>query len=383
MIGHQYLQRVTLLISSQHPTEVWMDKRTTFDFIYQGVCEFVRRSQCLRSTQTLTILAPTTVTAASKANPCSITSASHGLLTGDHVMLKDLGGMTELNDRRFIITKTSANAYTLDGIDSSTFTTYTSGGTSYPLSYTLNHDFMGLYQLEYDTGKPYLIFNNGTSPSIALQQDYDELLQDELIIVQDDPLHFAITPAPSPIVVTSTATSAGAQTGGESTLTDTAGAFLTTNVAVKPGDEVLNKTRGWQGFVLAVTDASNLKTSVFDSSQPISSYASWISGDAYMIMPRRRYQLVLDAPLSTAGWSISLPYLQQPVPVYSDYGFYSLPMSGDEAAINYAAWMYSSRDTDMNRGNLFYRNWERLVTDAVSYFNRTVKKEIKKTKFYI
>ncbi len=383
MIGHQYLQRVTLLISSQHPTEVWMDKRTTFDFIYQGVCEFVRRSQCLRSTQTLTILAPTTVTGASKANPCSITSASHGLLTGDHVMLKDIGGMTELNDRRFIVTKTSANAYTLDGIDSTSFTTYSSGGTSYPLSYTLNHDFMGLYQMDEDKGTPFLIFNDGVSPTYILQQDYDALLSDEITDVSDYPNRFAVIPAPSPSIITSTATSSGVQTGGESTLTDTAGVFLTTNAAVKPGDEILNKTRGWQGFALAVTDASNLKTSMFDSSQPISSYASWTSGDAYMIMPRRRYQLVVDGPLSNAGWSITLPYLQQPIPVYSEYGFYSLPMSGDEAVINYAAWKYSSRDTDMNRGNLFYRDWERLATDAISYFNRTIKKEIKKTKFYI
>lgn len=75
--------------------------------------------------------APTkTVTGATQANPTQITVASHGYTTGDSVRLKNIGGMTELNDRTFQITVTGTNTFTLDGEDSSTYTAYTSGGTA-------------------------------------------------------------------------------------------------------------------------------------------------------------------------------------------------------------------------------------------------------------
>jgi hypothetical protein len=79
----------------------------------------------------MTCIASTlSVTAASKANPCQITtSANHGLTTGDMIMLTSLGGMTQANDKLYKITKVNDTAFTLDGIDSSGYTDYTSGGT--------------------------------------------------------------------------------------------------------------------------------------------------------------------------------------------------------------------------------------------------------------
>lgn len=77
---------------------------------------------------TITTLHPL-ITAASKASPCSITSASHGLMTAGtaEVVIKDVAGMTELNDTEYTATYSSANAVTL-GIDSSAYTTWSSGG---------------------------------------------------------------------------------------------------------------------------------------------------------------------------------------------------------------------------------------------------------------
>ena len=92
-----------------------------------GICA-EQNSDLGRTIGTITTLHPL-ITAASKASPCSITSASHGLMTSGtvEVVIKDVVGMTELNDTEYTATYVSANAVTL-GIDSSAYTTWTSGG---------------------------------------------------------------------------------------------------------------------------------------------------------------------------------------------------------------------------------------------------------------
>lgn len=76
------------------------------------------------------IAAAKTITAATQANPCAITIASHGYTTGDDVMILSVGGMTQVNDKIYKITVVDANTFTLDGIDSSAYTAYTTGGSS-------------------------------------------------------------------------------------------------------------------------------------------------------------------------------------------------------------------------------------------------------------
>jgi hypothetical protein len=76
-------------------------------------------------------LAPTkAITAATKANPCQVTAVGHGFVTGDEVQIDGINGMTELNGLQFLITKIDADNFTLDGINSTGYTTYTSGGTA-------------------------------------------------------------------------------------------------------------------------------------------------------------------------------------------------------------------------------------------------------------
>lgn len=70
------------------------------------------------------------ITAITKASPAQVTVTGHGLSTGDEVYIASVGGMTELNGRFFEVTVVDANNFTLDGIDSSGYTTYTSGGTA-------------------------------------------------------------------------------------------------------------------------------------------------------------------------------------------------------------------------------------------------------------
>ena len=69
-----------------------------------------------------------TPTAVTKANPGVITLASHGLSTGNKALLLDIGGMVELRNREVTVTVVDPNTFSI-GIDTSSYTTFTSGGT--------------------------------------------------------------------------------------------------------------------------------------------------------------------------------------------------------------------------------------------------------------
>jgi hypothetical protein len=81
----------------------------------------------------LTYDAPLTITAATKANPVVITSASHGLSNGDKVLISGVKGMTELNGNSYLIANSTTNTFELTdlsgtNIDGTSFSTYVSGG---------------------------------------------------------------------------------------------------------------------------------------------------------------------------------------------------------------------------------------------------------------
>ena len=71
-----------------------------------------------------------TISGATKANPCVLTSTGHGLNVGAVIVVTGVVGMTELNDRAFVVTAKATNTLTLGGVDSTNYTTYTSGGTA-------------------------------------------------------------------------------------------------------------------------------------------------------------------------------------------------------------------------------------------------------------
>lgn len=71
----------------------------------------------------------TAITAATKANPCKITSTAHGLINDDIIHITDVVGMTEINDAFYVITKVDDDNFSLNGVNSTAYTAYTSGGT--------------------------------------------------------------------------------------------------------------------------------------------------------------------------------------------------------------------------------------------------------------
>ena len=78
----------------------------------------------------ITCIATTkSITAATKANPCVLTVTGHGLATGQIIQVTSVGGMVELNNKLFTVTVVDPNTIRLDGVDSSAYTAYASGGT--------------------------------------------------------------------------------------------------------------------------------------------------------------------------------------------------------------------------------------------------------------
>ena len=76
-----------------------------------------------------------TITAVTKANPGVITSNSHGFSNGEEIYITGVGGMTQLNDRNYIVANATTNTFTLTdlfgvAINTTAFTTFTSGGTA-------------------------------------------------------------------------------------------------------------------------------------------------------------------------------------------------------------------------------------------------------------
>lgn len=83
----------------------------------------------------LVLEAATTISAATQANPAAITDTAHGYTTGQQIYIAGVVGMTQLNGKMYLINVVDVNHYTLtdtDGnaIDSTGFSTYTSGGTA-------------------------------------------------------------------------------------------------------------------------------------------------------------------------------------------------------------------------------------------------------------
>ena len=70
------------------------------------------------------------ITAATQTNPVALTITGHGMTTDMQMQVQSVVGMTQLNDKIFTVTVVDANTVTLNGVDGTAFTAYTSGGTA-------------------------------------------------------------------------------------------------------------------------------------------------------------------------------------------------------------------------------------------------------------
>ncbi|MDB4261325.1 hypothetical protein N9878_00520 [bacterium] len=68
------------------------------------------------------------ITGATAANPVVITSVGHGLANSDEIGIFDVVGMTEINGLGFTVANVTADTFELSGINGTGYTAYTSGG---------------------------------------------------------------------------------------------------------------------------------------------------------------------------------------------------------------------------------------------------------------
>ena len=69
-----------------------------------------------------------TITNITKANPAVVTAAAHGFSNADVVGIHSVGGMVQINGKNFTVANKTDDTFELTGIDSRTYTAYTSGG---------------------------------------------------------------------------------------------------------------------------------------------------------------------------------------------------------------------------------------------------------------
>lgn len=96
---------------------------------------------------------PVAISAISKADPCVVTAETHGLSTGHYAYIYDVGGMAEINQELpFKATATDVNTLTLDLINSTNWTAYTSGGYVRRLTPKAKYHDGYIYELPSDYG---------------------------------------------------------------------------------------------------------------------------------------------------------------------------------------------------------------------------------------
>lgn len=79
------------------------------------------------------------ITGITQANPGVVTANSHGLVNGDIVYITGVGGMTQVNDRRFTVAGATTNTFQLSGVNTTSYTAYTSGGTVSKITQVSGH----------------------------------------------------------------------------------------------------------------------------------------------------------------------------------------------------------------------------------------------------
>lgn len=77
-----------------------------------------------------------TITDITEADPAVVTSTAHGLPLGTVGRIAAVLGMTEVNDKLFVVDNPETDDFELAGTDSTGYTPYTSGGTFTPLTYS-------------------------------------------------------------------------------------------------------------------------------------------------------------------------------------------------------------------------------------------------------
>ena len=221
-------------------------------------------------------------------------------------------------------------------------------GTS---NYDLPADFQELYIVD-SFNRYFVKENDGSNDYLLFWKDYGMMYYNGFnnsTLEQAISNNFSIVDSDPATVIKSTATAVGAEVYDECTLTDSTAPFAN----VKIGDIIHNITDTSDGLVIGITSTSVITVALYDGTNN-----DWTSGDTYVLVPQGRLALVLDPTPSTSGYTISIPYVKRPNPVYSSYGVYPFPATYRYILTKYAAWLYKYRDKEPNYGDAWYKQYD-------------------------
>jgi len=221
-------------------------------------------------------------------------------------------------------------------------------------AYDLPPDFLDTYMTN-ARGRFFGKFYDGSNYSFPYLTTYEKIYKSNKTESVEYPSKFCIVDKETKdSVITGSATAAGTLSAGKATLTDTTKLFTTTN-KVYPRDIIHDTTQGSDGIVLSVTSATQLEVGLFNVETEEAEGIT--NADAYVIQPAAEMSLVFDAPMETAGYTLELPYICLPDPVYSDYGFWRLNPRSCRAVAWGAASLFKLAESEITEsaqiGGLF------------------------------
>lgn len=236
--------------------------------------------------------------------------------------------------------------------------------------YNLSPSFQCLYMKNKDNQYIVKITDSDSVDYFATFKPYTEIYFENNSTDIDIPTAFSIMDTTQVDNITNTASIAGDKGAAslESTLTDTTSATQFSTVSI--GDTVHNVTDGSSGSVIALTSATALLTALVGGTDN-----EWDAGDTYYIIPQNRYKIVFNQPFETAGYTVTVPYVQKPTPIYSPYRSYRFNNDYKMALVHYAVWLYKYRDMKPNYGDQHYKYFvdetRRAKKDMNKALNRT------------
>ena len=396
MDGKDSIRRLRQVLDEES-TGTWLDDRTSYDFIWEAAKEFVQRTRCLSGYYEFK-------TVANQANyVLPVDYLGLFLKDGnDRFFLKfsDGSGNTSIYYRDYQDIRRLNNVQTYD-IQQGTLTTAattlqdtgqdfsdwetSSGNAGYMVVFTntVGTEFwayLGAASTTTNADDTVAVYSdlamgstgwNGGTPSgtasfYRIQKVSSQGIPDCFAIRDKQALYSQIT---------GTATSDGSATGGESTLTDTSGVFITTDYVGK-GDVIHNTTDASDGVVLSITSATALKCALFGGTDN-----EWDSSDAYVIQPQGRLEIYFDPPPSTSGYLARIDFVERPDPVYSDYGVYRFRQQAMEAIIKRAAFSYKYRDNEPDFGDRLFVQWDNEVRREIATLNPQLNRRRLKVSF--
>lgn len=230
--------------------------------------------------------------------------------------------------------------------------------------YTLNADYIELYQKN-SRGKLFLKYTDSSSNDNFMVQDEENVIALDInsASVSLPGRFYVIDEEDTTDIRTATATTpTGAQANGETVLTASAATFETWDI--QPGDTIHNADTGSSGYVIEISSETALVAALFGGTDQ-----KFTVDDVITIVQQPRMKLVIHQPPSTADETITLPYIQRPAPVFSDFRRYRIQDQYMPAITKYAAWLYKYRDRKMEEGDAWYVYWDRNVRQAGNKLN--------------